>query len=90
MRVPTMSTACAVSNGWWSACELKTFMANVNKLFPGAKVRTTGEGTEDAKLVDKVLELLNRPASAPSPDDSRAWRTARQALAVSVEPPAHT
>jgi hypothetical protein len=39
--------------------ELKTFMANASRLFPGAKVRTTGDGTEDAKLIDKVLERLN-------------------------------
>ena len=45
--------------------ELKTFIANAGKLFPGAKVHTTGEGTEDAKLIDKVIELLNRPATPP-------------------------
>jgi hypothetical protein len=42
------------------ACDLTTLMANVSKLFPGAKMRTTGAG-DDAKLIDRVLEILNGP-----------------------------
>ena len=45
------------------ACELQTFMANVSTLFPGAKVRTAGL-RDDAKLIEKVLELLNSPKEA--------------------------
>jgi hypothetical protein len=42
------------------ACELKTFMAHVSALFPGAKVQTTGV-TSDAKLIDQVIAFLNSP-----------------------------
>ena len=38
--------------------ELKSFMANVSRLFPGAKVRTTGVG-EDAQWGDRVIETLS-------------------------------
>jgi len=37
---------------------LRTFMANATRLFPGAKVLTTGNA-DDAKWIDKVLEELN-------------------------------
>ena len=40
------------------ACDLKGFMANVERLFPGAKVRITG-GEGDTKMIDKVLQRLN-------------------------------
>lgn len=42
------------------SCDLTSFMANVHKLFPGAKVLTTGVETEGAKWIEKVITLLNR------------------------------
>ncbi len=40
------------------SCELESFMANVDKLFPGAKVTITGVG-ERAKWATKVVAILN-------------------------------
>lgn len=40
------------------ACALGTFMANVGKLFPRAKVHTTGGG-DGGKWIEKVIEILN-------------------------------
>jgi hypothetical protein len=40
------------------ACELQGFMANVGSVFPGAKVRITGD-RDDATLIDKVLQRLS-------------------------------
>ena len=40
------------------ACDLETLMANVGKLFPGAKVRTTA-ATESDTWRDRVITILN-------------------------------
>jgi hypothetical protein len=40
------------------ACELKSFMANVGKLFPGANVHIAG-ANDGAKWIERVLEALN-------------------------------
>lgn len=45
--------------------ELKTFIANATKLFPGASIRTTGDFTEHAKWIDRVIWLLNKPGLPP-------------------------
>ena len=39
-------------------------MANVGTLFPGAKVRTTGNDAEDTKIIDKVLKRLNSESTS--------------------------
>jgi hypothetical protein len=41
--------------------ELKSFMSNVGKLFPGANIRTASDYTEDGTWAHKVLELLCKP-----------------------------
>ena len=40
--------------------DLKKFMANVDRLFPGAKVRTECAATDSAPLMDRVLSALNK------------------------------
>jgi hypothetical protein len=45
------------------ACALGTFMANAGKLFPGAKVRTTGAG-DSGKWTERVIEILNGSKAA--------------------------
>ena len=41
------------------ACELRSFMANVGTLFPGAHVRIVG-AREKATWSERVIDLLNR------------------------------
>ena len=45
------------------ACDFQSFMANVGTLFPGAKVRTAGDGSEDEKMIDKIIKLLNNEST---------------------------
>jgi hypothetical protein len=40
------------------ACELENFMANVGKLFPGAKVRLAGDST-GGTWAERIIRLLN-------------------------------
>jgi hypothetical protein len=40
--------------------ELKKFMANVDKLFPGAKVRTECDNSDGTPLITRILGLLNK------------------------------
>jgi hypothetical protein len=40
--------------------DLKKFMANVDRLFPGAKVRLECDDSDGAPLIDRVLSALNK------------------------------
>ena len=41
--------------------ELKSFMSNVGRLFPGASITIASDYTEDGTWAHKVLELLSKP-----------------------------
>jgi hypothetical protein len=41
--------------------ELKSFMANASRLFPGANIRMAGDCTEDATWIDRVIAYLSKP-----------------------------
>ena len=67
------------------SCELESFIANVGKLFPGAKVRITGTG-EGGTWSEKVIATLNA-SKAPVVTTSelgkllhRAWARVRYAV----------
>ena len=72
------------------SCELESFVANVGKLFPGAKVRITGVG-EGAKWADKVIAILNgstAPVVTPSELTKllrKEWRTISRDVLKSPE-----
>jgi hypothetical protein len=40
--------------------DLKSFMANAGKLFPGATIKTVGVGTQEDQWVAKVLDQLSK------------------------------
>jgi hypothetical protein len=67
------------------ACDLATFMAHVDKLFPGAKVHTTGAG-DSGKWSERVITLLNgSEASTMTTGElgkllGKAWRDVRAAV----------
>ena len=60
--------------------DLKRFMANADRLFPGAKIRTVGAHADDATWIVRVLEALNRTKANALPTKDltktigRPWR----------------
>jgi hypothetical protein len=67
------------------SCELESFLANVGRLFPGAKVRITGAG-ENGKWSERVIAILSA-STAPVVTTGelgkalgKPWRSVRAAV----------
>jgi hypothetical protein len=65
------------------ACDLETLMANVGKLFPGAKVPTTASSNDNDTWRERVITILNSSAASTITTSDlgdllgKTWRSVR-------------